>query len=44
MRYCIFSFREKIDASDLGMQNVKLRNILSILKPFKNKYFDFYWR
>ena len=28
------AFREKIDASDLGMQNVKLRNILSILKSY----------
>ena len=26
------SFREKIDASDLGMQNVELRNMLQILR------------
>jgi len=28
--------REKIDASDLGMQNVKLRNILNYLKQYPN--------
>ena len=28
--------REKIDASDLGMQEIKLRNILDFLKKFKN--------
>ena len=28
--------REKIDASDLGMQNVVLRDILSYLKEYKN--------
>lgn len=26
--------REKIDASDLGMQNIKLRNVISYLKQF----------
>ncbi|RXJ95130.1 DNA glycosylase [Malaciobacter molluscorum] len=28
--------REKFDASDLGMQNVKLRNIIEILENYKN--------
>ncbi len=29
-------FREKIDASDLGMKNIKLRDILKYLKEYKN--------
>ncbi len=28
--------REKIDASDLGMQNIKLRNLLGYLREYKN--------
>ena len=28
--------REKVDASDLGMQNVKLRSIIEYLKEYKN--------
>lgn len=28
--------REKIDASDLGMQNIKLRNVIGYLKQFPN--------
>lgn len=28
--------REKIDASDLGMQNIKLRNLLGYLQEYKN--------
>lgn len=28
--------REKIDASDLGMRNIKLRNLLSYIKQFPN--------
>ncbi|MEL6976523.1 MAG: uracil-DNA glycosylase family protein [Bacteroidota bacterium] len=28
--------REKIDASDLGMQNVKLRDLISLLNQFEN--------
>jgi len=28
--------RQKIDASDLGMQNIKLRNIIGYLKEYKN--------